>query len=159
MRSSVRALFHSLLVHLQARHRFELRIKRRTAERVVMIVSGQGALLEAELYWSWTVPCKTNKRRPKNKTWQLFHVISAVVPLINLGVTTVMISCWSASVAGFQAKVSLVFDFTILHHQSYNLSSYRSMKFSYCETDDIFYTIKHFIRIFHVVTDKKITHE
>lgn len=50
MRSSVRALFHSLLVHLQARHRFELRIKRRTAERVVMIVSGQGALLEAELY-------------------------------------------------------------------------------------------------------------
>ena len=50
MRSSVRALFHSLLVHLQAQHRFELRIKRRTAERVVMIVSGQGALLEAELY-------------------------------------------------------------------------------------------------------------
>ena len=50
IRSSVRALFHSLLVHLQARHRFELRIKRRTAERVVMIVSGQGALLEAELY-------------------------------------------------------------------------------------------------------------
>lgn len=50
MRSSVRALFHSLLVHLQARHRFELSIERRTAERVVMIVSGQGALLEAELY-------------------------------------------------------------------------------------------------------------
>lgn len=50
MRSSVRALFHSFLVHLQARHRFELSIKLRTAEKVVMIVSGQGALLEAELY-------------------------------------------------------------------------------------------------------------